>query len=210
MHCVDLDESFQTHIFLQNLVLLQPRTSLVKVARCKSRADPGEQRRPGGKDERRRHARPPAPGVHANLGESKEGMESWLEVNNKLNWIEYNSINMNFKKKRLSSNGIRCCIARSLQWSRRGRCSSGSKTREPSLILASRRISKASWRITLTLEGPSALLRLAVSSGRCPLTRLATHGSPQVWKNLYLLGNWNKQYTGTPIREILRIIGNVV
>ena len=30
VHCVDLDESFQTHIYLQNLVLIQPRTSPVK------------------------------------------------------------------------------------------------------------------------------------------------------------------------------------
>ena len=33
MHCVDLGESFQTHIYLQNLALIQPRTSLLKVAR---------------------------------------------------------------------------------------------------------------------------------------------------------------------------------
>ena len=29
VHCVDLDESFQTHIFLQNLASIQPRTSPV-------------------------------------------------------------------------------------------------------------------------------------------------------------------------------------
>ena len=33
VHCVDLGESFQTHIFLQNLASIQPRTSLVKFAR---------------------------------------------------------------------------------------------------------------------------------------------------------------------------------
>ena len=33
MHCVDLGESFQTHIFLQNLASIQPRTSPVKFAR---------------------------------------------------------------------------------------------------------------------------------------------------------------------------------
>ena len=32
MHCVDLDESFQTHIYLQNLALIQPRTSPAKFA----------------------------------------------------------------------------------------------------------------------------------------------------------------------------------
>ena len=32
MHCVDLGESFQTHIFLQNFVSIQPRTSPVKFA----------------------------------------------------------------------------------------------------------------------------------------------------------------------------------
>ena len=30
MHCVDLDESFQTHIYLQNLASIQPRTSPLK------------------------------------------------------------------------------------------------------------------------------------------------------------------------------------
>ena len=30
MHCVDLGESFQTHIYLQNLASIQPRTSLLK------------------------------------------------------------------------------------------------------------------------------------------------------------------------------------
>ena len=33
MHCVDLGESFQTHIYLQNLASIQPRTSPVKFAR---------------------------------------------------------------------------------------------------------------------------------------------------------------------------------
>ena len=30
MHCVDLGESFQTHIYLHNLASIQPRTSPVK------------------------------------------------------------------------------------------------------------------------------------------------------------------------------------
>ena len=30
VHCVDLDDSFQTHIYLQNLASTQPRTSPVK------------------------------------------------------------------------------------------------------------------------------------------------------------------------------------
>ena len=33
VHCVDLGESFQTHIFLQNLGSIQPRASPVKFAR---------------------------------------------------------------------------------------------------------------------------------------------------------------------------------
>ena len=33
MHCVDPGESFQTHIFLQKLASIQPRTSPVKFAR---------------------------------------------------------------------------------------------------------------------------------------------------------------------------------
>ena len=32
MHCVDLGESFATHIYLQNLASIQPRTSPVKLA----------------------------------------------------------------------------------------------------------------------------------------------------------------------------------
>ena len=32
MHCVDLGKSFQTHIYLQNLVSIQPRTSPLKFA----------------------------------------------------------------------------------------------------------------------------------------------------------------------------------
>ena len=31
LHCVDLDESFQTHIYLQNLASMQPRTSPSKL-----------------------------------------------------------------------------------------------------------------------------------------------------------------------------------
>ena len=30
VHCVDLGESFPTHIYLQNLASIQPRTSLLK------------------------------------------------------------------------------------------------------------------------------------------------------------------------------------
>ena len=41
MHCVDLGESFQTHIYLQNLVSIQPRTSLVKFALSSSPGAPG-------------------------------------------------------------------------------------------------------------------------------------------------------------------------
>ena len=36
VNCVDLGESFQTHIFLQNFVSLQPRTIPVKFARSKT------------------------------------------------------------------------------------------------------------------------------------------------------------------------------
>ena len=35
MHCVDLGESFQTHIYLQKLASIQPRTSHVKFARSR-------------------------------------------------------------------------------------------------------------------------------------------------------------------------------
>ena len=40
VHCVDLGESFPTHIFLQNLASIQPRTSTVKCARPSSRPAP--------------------------------------------------------------------------------------------------------------------------------------------------------------------------
>ena len=33
MHCIDLGESFPTHIYLQNLASIQPRTSSLKVGR---------------------------------------------------------------------------------------------------------------------------------------------------------------------------------
>ena len=33
VHCVDLGESFQTHIYSQNFALIQPRTSPLKFAR---------------------------------------------------------------------------------------------------------------------------------------------------------------------------------
>ena len=36
VHCVDLGESFQTHIFLQNLASIQPNTSPVKFAASRS------------------------------------------------------------------------------------------------------------------------------------------------------------------------------
>ena len=41
VHCVDLAESFQMHIYLQNLASLQPRTSLVKYARSPCADPPG-------------------------------------------------------------------------------------------------------------------------------------------------------------------------
>ena len=41
VHCVDLDESFPTSIYLQNLASIQPRTSLVKFARSPRTDPPG-------------------------------------------------------------------------------------------------------------------------------------------------------------------------
>ena len=38
VHCVDLGESFQRHIFLQNFASIQPRTSPVKFARSSNAA----------------------------------------------------------------------------------------------------------------------------------------------------------------------------
>ena len=44
MHCVDLGESFPTHIYLQNVTSIQPRTSLVKFARSPRTDPPGSLR----------------------------------------------------------------------------------------------------------------------------------------------------------------------
>ena len=40
MHCVDLGESFPTHIFLQNLASIQPRTSRLKFADTNTQPHP--------------------------------------------------------------------------------------------------------------------------------------------------------------------------
>ena len=49
VHCVDLGESFQTHIYLQNLASIQPRTSPVKFAASRAgSASPGGGASPGG------------------------------------------------------------------------------------------------------------------------------------------------------------------
>ena len=40
MHCVDLDESFQTRIYLQNLASIQPRTSPLKFVGSRDAAGP--------------------------------------------------------------------------------------------------------------------------------------------------------------------------
>ena len=62
MHCVDLGESFQTHIFLQNLASIQPRTTPVKLARGSPCTDPQGAHPRGApasaEAERQRHARP--------------------------------------------------------------------------------------------------------------------------------------------------------
>ena len=42
VHCVDLGESFPTHIYLQNLASIQPRTSPFKFARSPRTDPPGE------------------------------------------------------------------------------------------------------------------------------------------------------------------------
>ena len=52
VHCLDLDESFQTHIHLQTLASIQPRTSLVKFAV----AAVGAQEAPGDDDAKDPHS----------------------------------------------------------------------------------------------------------------------------------------------------------
>ena len=41
MHCVDLGESFQTHIFLQNLASIQKRTSPIKFDHLAEKSEKG-------------------------------------------------------------------------------------------------------------------------------------------------------------------------
>ena len=43
MHCVDLGESFPTHVLLQNLASIQPITGPVKFARSPRTDPPGEE-----------------------------------------------------------------------------------------------------------------------------------------------------------------------
>ena len=50
MHCVDLGESFQTHIYLQNFASIQPRTSPVKSAASRALARGAAPAAPGGPD----------------------------------------------------------------------------------------------------------------------------------------------------------------
>ena len=50
MHCVDLGESFQTQIYLQNLASIQPRTSPPQFGRSKSLARRRNSRRFPGRD----------------------------------------------------------------------------------------------------------------------------------------------------------------
>ena len=42
VHCVDLGESFQTHIYLQNVASIKPRTSPVKFARSLAVQQPSQ------------------------------------------------------------------------------------------------------------------------------------------------------------------------
>ena len=49
VHCVDLGESFQTHVYLQNFASIQPRTSPVKFARPSNAAASGPPARAGAK-----------------------------------------------------------------------------------------------------------------------------------------------------------------
>ena len=60
VHCVGLGESFQTHIYLQNFVSIQPRTSPLKFAAKERRCvhDPGHSRHGGAARRRRGTARP--------------------------------------------------------------------------------------------------------------------------------------------------------
>ena len=58
VRCVDLDESFQTHIFLQNLASTQPRTIPVKFARSGNAADVKSREGPAAGPSARRSGKP--------------------------------------------------------------------------------------------------------------------------------------------------------
>ena len=82
VHCVDLDESFQTHIYLQNLASIQPRTSPVKLDA------------PELLEGHRVHRRPAA-GTRA-LGASPSALRS--EVNNSLIIVNFFHKIQNFRQ----------------------------------------------------------------------------------------------------------------
>ena len=68
-HCVDLGESFQTHIYSQNFVSIQPSTSPVKFA-ARSRPRPRSTTRPSS---RPRTARRASRRFHGPIGKTLEG-----------------------------------------------------------------------------------------------------------------------------------------
>ena len=89
VHCVDLGESFQTHIFLQNLASIQPRTSLVKSARSPQAQIP--QVRGQGPEADRHELRLPVPAGQRELRRGRKldrrAVQSYACSNSKLERI---------------------------------------------------------------------------------------------------------------------------
>ena len=96
VHCVDLDESFPTHIYLQNLASIQPRTSPVKFARsgCISkRCSQASEGTPA--------ASPPASSARRLIRGNSWGSVLWLlrsEVNNSLTIVNFFHRIQNFRQ----------------------------------------------------------------------------------------------------------------
>ena len=77
VHCVDLGESFQTHIFLQNFVSIQPRTSPLKFAASRIRGWRPLWRRLDRRDPSRRRRRP---GPACSRRAPRRGARTWAQI----------------------------------------------------------------------------------------------------------------------------------
>ena len=77
VHCVDLGESFQTHIYLQNLASIQPRTRPLKFVGSRAPAGPRRPVTPGRRRGRRRPCRGGAGARRGRPPPGRSGVISW-------------------------------------------------------------------------------------------------------------------------------------